>query len=423
MNRRIRQQLIRSALGGTMVALAIVAAFQSPASASNGVELNGVSLQARSRGGADVAVGDSALSQIDNPAALSLAPRRRDFIAFTNQTVFPTVDWRGPLDSSRSDRRIIPLADFGYANSDDDRWSWGVAFHSRCGLATQYNYRPLLMPWREVRAGTDAKNVNFSFNAAYKVTDQFSIGAGIRAEVVTAEFRKPLAIADIKFGRGYAYGIGFDLGAHYRPTDKLSFGIAYRSPTWATDLAGGAATASIMGLPSIRLGDANIDQIRLPQRVSIGAAYDLTSWCKLVAEAPWITYRNSTWRNLVVATDVPLDWRVQMPLGYADQYVFIIGADLKLDENWTLGVGYNHGTNPIRRTHLNPVGSVLNRDDISVGIRYSRENWWVGAGYIIGLPQRMSGSGWSKIPLGIDYAHSEIRQMQQSLIAGFGISW
>lgn len=191
----------------------------------------------------------------------------------------------------------------------------------------------------------------------------------------------------------------------------------------ATDVSGGAAKASILGLPSIRLGDANIDEIRLPQRVCLGAAYDITEWFKLVGEIRWINYNNSVWRNMVVAVDGPIDLRMNMPLGYADQYVFIIGADFKLSSNWTLGVGYNYGTAAIRKTHLNPMGSVLNRHDISIGLRYAREHWWVGAGYILGLPERMYGGGRSKIPLGVDYAVAEIEQTQHSLIAGFGFDW
>src|SRR5687767_8293589 len=42
--------------------------------ATDGVELLGVSTQAQTRGGADVAVGDTALSQVENPATLSLTP-------------------------------------------------------------------------------------------------------------------------------------------------------------------------------------------------------------------------------------------------------------------------------------------------------------------------------------------------------------
>jgi len=72
----------------------------APAFASNGVELTGISFNARARGGADVAVGDSALSQIDNPAALALTPRGRPRFDFAGELVFPEVS--GALRSDRS---------------------------------------------------------------------------------------------------------------------------------------------------------------------------------------------------------------------------------------------------------------------------------------------------------------------------------
>ena len=76
------------------------------ASATNGIEPIGVSMEARMRGGADVAVGDSALSQIDNPATLSLQPRDVMTFDFAGQVIFPNCEWTGPIDKyKRRDNR------------------------------------------------------------------------------------------------------------------------------------------------------------------------------------------------------------------------------------------------------------------------------------------------------------------------------
>jgi len=52
---------------------------------------------------------------------------------------------------------------------------------------------------------------------------------------------------------------------HYRASDDLTFGLAYRSPTWFGDLTGGRARASLFGILPVGLGDANIDELRLEQ--------------------------------------------------------------------------------------------------------------------------------------------------------------
>ncbi|MBU0639982.1 MAG: outer membrane protein transport protein, partial [Planctomycetes bacterium] len=327
--------------------------------ASNGVELTGISFQARARGGADVAVGDSALSQIDNPATLTLTRHGRPRFDFTGQFVFPDVSWSNPLGSYQSEIQVVPIGDAAVAFPVNERFTWGLAVHGKSGLATRYHARHLLIPFQQRRVESDCKNLGFYLSGGYRLTDKLSVGGGIRGELLTAEFSAVLGPADVEFGRGYAYGLGFQLGMHYQATDTLAFGIAYRSPTWANDLRGGQARAALFGVLPIPLGDANIDTVRLPQRVAAGAAWDVTDWCKLVGEVRWLNYSNSIWNNLTVATDGVVDLRVPLPLGYRDQWVFITGAELKLDQHWTLGVGYNYGRTPATGKHLFPVGTVL----------------------------------------------------------------
>jgi hypothetical protein len=55
-----------------------------------------------------------------------------------------------------------------------------------------------------------------------------------------------------------------------------------------------------------------------------------------------------------------------------------------------------------------------------MGLRYAREHWWIGAGYILGFRNSIGGGGISSIPFGIDYGLSDIEQTQHSLLMGFG---
>ena len=93
-------------------ALVLLAATCSPqAFGSNGIELTGVSFKARARGGADVAVGDSALAQIDNPATLTLTPFGKARFDLAGQLVFSDAVWRNSLGSYRSEAWLAPIGD------------------------------------------------------------------------------------------------------------------------------------------------------------------------------------------------------------------------------------------------------------------------------------------------------------------------
>ena len=388
---------------------------------TNGVEPIDTSLHARIRGGVDVAIGDSPLSQIDNPA--SLAGHRAGRFDFSGQFGFPVVRWHGPLGTSESEIGFIPLANCAVAMPVSDRLTLGLALHSKAGLASRYHMRHLLIPLMKRRVGTDAKMVGLHFNLGYRLTDRLHIGVGVRGEVATSKFSLVMGPADTEFERGRAYGGGFQLGMMFRATEELTFGLAYRSPSWFGDLAGGDARASLFGVLPLGLGPAAIDDLRLAQKIKAGAAWDVTDRLKLAGELRWINYRSSSFDSLTVTTDGPVGLRLALPLGYRNQWVCAIGAEFKLDDHWTLGLGYNYGTTPVDRASLLPMGSTISQHHITAGLRYQRDNWWVGAGYILGLQASLSGSGHSRIPLGVDYGISRLEQTQHSLVCGFGFAW
>lgn len=389
--------------------------------ATNGIEPIDTSLQARLRGGADIAVGDSPLSQVHNPATLAL--HHRPAFDFSGQLAFPIVHWETPVDSSNSEVRAVPLANVGLSLPINERTTFGLALHSKAGLASQYHMRHLLIPFMDRLTGADSKCVGLHANIGYKLTDKLSIGAGVRGEVSTAEFSMVLGPADTSFGRGYAFGGGFQLGLHYQARPDLAFALSYRSTSWFGDLGGGRGKASLFGLIPVGLGDIQIENLRLPRRITAGVAWDATDWFKLVGEVRWINYRNSSYHRLDISTGDPFNLRLPLPLGFRDQWVFAVGGEFKLDDHWTLGMGYNFGTDPIDRWSLCPVSSILAQHHITVGLRYERDNWWVGAGYVLALHQRLRGDGFSRIPLGFDYAYSTVDQTQHSLIFGFGFRW
>lgn len=390
---------------------------------TDGLEPIGLSMESRARGGADVAVGDSALSQIDNPATLSLSPRDRFQFDTSGQLALSLATWDGPIDSADSEKKWIALANTGLALPIDDRLTLGLALHSKAGLGSRYNIRHLMIPFMERRVGSDLKCMALHFNLARQVSDRLSVGAGVRAEMASAEFSTVLGPADLEFGRGCAYGGGFQLGMHYQARDDLAFGLAYRSPTWFGDLSGGDGRVSPFGLPSLPLGGIRIDDVELAQKISGGVAWDATDRLKLVGEVRWLNTANSTFGTTAIETDGLIGLRYPFPLGYRDQWVFMGGAEYKLDDHWILGLGYHYGTEVVSPGNLLPMGSTIPQHHATIGLRYEKDNWWVGTGYILAFPETLRGSGKSDILLGVDYGTSKIEQSQHSLVFGFGFGW
>lgn len=388
--------------------------------ATDGLEPIGVSTQANARGGADIAVGDTALSQIENPAALGFLERRVDFTTLLGFSVAP---WQGPLETADSHTQFIPMANFGVAWPGNNNWTAGVAVHSKAGLGTAYEMRHLLIPFVDRDVGGNMKCVDVQFNLARRWGERLSLGGGVRLDVAQTEFSTVLGPADLEFGQGRAVGGGFQLGALYKLRNDLSLGVAYRSPTWASDLHGGQGKATLLGVLPVPLGDIAIADFRLPQRLGAGIAWDATERLKLIGEVRWLNYAHSSLDVVDIETHGWLDLHYPLPLGYRDQWAFIAGAEYRIGDHWVLGGGYHYATAPVDAANLLPMGSTISEHHITTGLRYEQDNWWVGVGYVLALPTTLRGSGHSRIPLGVDYGFSEIEQTQHILGIGFGFSW
>ncbi len=136
-----------------------------------------------------------------------------------------------------------------------------------------------------------------------------------------------------------------------------------------------------------------------------------------------MNYEDSSFSSATIAVDGPIDLRFPLPMKYKDQWVGIIGAEYRIDDHWTIGLGYNYATNVVRRSHLFPIMPATIQHHLTTGLTYRRDNWWVGGGYVLGMRNTMHGSGTSGIPLGIDYGFSEVDHYQHSFFVGFGFTW
>jgi long-subunit fatty acid transport protein len=393
-----------------------------PVFGSNGTELIGVSTQARSRGGADIAVGDSPLSQIDNPASLLLHGRDVDF---AGKLVLPRSRWTNTVDTGNTQIGVIPILNLAGSRPVNERMSWGWALHTKSGLASAYTIEHFATPGLRTTERVDFENADLQLNGAIQLTDRLSLGAGVRGEFVTTKFNITAGPAFASVERGYAVGTGLHVGLLYQLAEDWRLGFAYRSPTWMTDIDGGHLELSFFGDPTttLDLGPASLSG-QLPQKLTLGAAWDATDWLMLTTEVRWINFADSIFNNTSIESNglpglVPTS--VPFPLGYRDQFVLATGADVRLTDRWILGLGYNYGSDLVPATNLLPIGSILSQHHLTTGIRYDCCKWWAGVGYILALTTGLAGDGTSAFPGPNDYSGSYLSQTQHNIFFGFGI--
>lgn len=403
--------------------VALLAVLPRPALPTDGLEPIGISVQSQARGGADVAVGDTALSQIDNPATVALWGMQEFRFDIAEELAIARTRWSNTINSAESERPMGLLSNVAMTTPLNRDWTLGFALHWKDGLASRFHIKPQMMPLLERRIGSEFVVIDPQLNIGYRLTKKLSVGAGVRVEAATVELSTVLGSTDIHLGRGYACGGGLQAGVHYQARPDLAFGAAYRSPTWFGDMPMPHARASVYGQGPVYIKDAEVEDFRLPQKITAGAAWDATDRLKLVGEVRWIDSSDTTLSSTTLTGDGPVRFSIPFGLGYRDQWVFAGGAEFKLDKHWTLGTGYHFATQPLDHDNLMPTGSVIMQHHITMGLRYEAKNWWAGVGWVWALPNTLSNDGRSDIPLGIDFGHSEMQQQQHSILMGFGFKW
>jgi long-chain fatty acid transport protein len=381
----------------------------------------GVGVNAQGRGGTDVAVGDTAYSQIKNPATLGLR-YESEFNGGTH-LFMPDIEWEGPLDSATSQKRHIFSPHVATAMPLNDKFVFGTAFYGAAGSLVDFRFRHLSMPYAHRSVAADLKIGEVQFNLAYRVTDKLSIGGGTRVAMALPKFNQVLSGVDVRIKRGRGLGFGFQLGAHYQVTDDVSIGAAYKSPTWFEDIESDA-DVGLLGM-NPRLGKATLKGFGLPQSVAAGAAWNVTDWFMLTGDVRFVDYRHNSYGEgqFVIDSFLPIDIIYPMDLELKDLWVFSVGAEFKLSDRWTLGVGYNYGRSLISTRRFTPHAPGNVEHHATVGLRYDTGKWFAGLAYVHAFRNVIKSDSWPGLPLAIDPTNAELEHRQNSIIFTFGFRW
>lgn len=387
------------------------APFQTAFAAVNGLEEIGHSWQADMRGGTEVAVGDTALSQVRQPASVVLHSKVRFDSKITN--IFPANKFNSALEGDvyrKPDKPNFAVALVGPIN---EKSGWGVSVFSKTSWDSAFRGRYLLRRNVESARGS-VLNYAAQANVGTRLTEKLFVGAGGRVELMKGSSSSVFGSAKMDLGGQWSCGGGFNLGALYQIRKNAMLGFGYRSPTWF-----GQAGKGIIDLTDGRKFQARIpiSQNVLPQRVMLGASCKPTEKVMLAVEGTWVNYRYSLFGNTRIRSAMPLEFPAQLN----DILIGAVGCDYELTKNWGVSAGYTFNTNPVRRSDLMPNFSSNNMNTLSCGVRYKRDRWWAGVAYDLGLPNATRNNDPRRIPtLGVDYGHATVKNLMQSVTYGVG---
>lgn len=360
-------------------AVAVASAFASEAFAA-GFMLTEQSAGALGRAYAGVGVDGLDISgTYYNPATMVLHSGTKLQAGFVHIGLNAEYESNNQTENGRLKSQTIP---HGYITHqiNDSLWA-GLAMTVPWGMGTQYDNN-----WEGADRGTETKMRSFDFNPnlAWKITDKFSIGAGVSIQYVAATLKMsktlllsqlplPYNLPDTKVDGEYkadSIDYGWNLGAMWCPAESLRLGVSFRSEV----------KHHTEGHYTIRTAETNPYVLQMVKPGKYDAYLDVSGPAWAMATAAWDvndrlslygTFRWTDWSSFTrldieygsATSSVKNDWK--------DAYLGSIGADYRISEQWTIrgGVGYESSpiSNPRYRTSVIP----------------DADRWWfaVGAGW------------------------------------------
>ena len=370
------------------LAAAIAAALSAVAGTAHaaGFQLTEQSALALGRAYAGVGVDGTDISGVYyNPATMTLHKGTKvqaGGVGVGLNLEFAGADERGVEDQNgRGSEQFVP---HGFMTHQINDTTWvGLGITVPFGMATEYS-----KDWKHKDHGTDAEImvIDFNPNVAWKLTDRFSIGAGVSLQYADATLGIGADVPTLGDSiRGElevdTWAWGWNIGAMWMPLDNLRFGVSYRSEVRHTaegdlKVSGAGVKSQTAALQAMNGKYDGSVEMSAPAWAMATAAWDVNDMLSLYATFRWTDW--SSFKTLdiesagLAATTAGIidqieasggankDQMIQMIKSvsqgmshitndWRDTYMGSLGADLRVNDFWTLRGGVAYETSPIAR--------------------------------------------------------------------------
>jgi len=340
-------------------------------------------------GGALIARADDPSAIFYNPAGITQLPGTQMMTGCTLITPMNKVTTHSFFGSGTEEtdlRRNWFYPPYGYLTRQVSEKLWvGVGMFARFGLGTEY---PENWPGRYNSFNAVVKGVEINPNVAWKFNDCFSLAAGASVMRLDVKLEQMVPIFNVTSSlKGHSYGFGFNLAAHYKPREWVSFGLLYRSKV-KHNLSGRADfIKSNLLRGAFRNGRISAD-VLLPDEYFLGVAFKPID--KLSIEFDAILTRWNTFNHMTINFDKGIAGMngVTKQKDWHDVWRYQIGVEYALTHMIDLRLGYTYDNEPIPARGVDFLVSSYDRQLFSCGFGlHLGEHWTADFSYSYLLPK------------------------------------
>jgi long-chain fatty acid transport protein len=318
-------------------------------------------------------------SQFFNPGAFAFAPTG---FQVGGNIAIPRIAFR-PGDADQGQRtlqntNVFPFSGFVGFGPKEGKWRLGLGVYTPFGSELHY-----AQGWEGRYSLTDInlRSVTAQATVAYAITPQVSIGAGVTSLVygdVDLQRDIPLQAqgstqpAHATLTGKADHKVGYNIGVMFKPSEKLSVGLSYRS---AVDAHVSDGDIKITGLPASAGGSFTATKfdvtLPLPDVYSFGIGVRPSEKLLLAFDANlvgWSRYQSLDFRytNGVIGGNTTSSSKRQ----YQDALAFRVGGQYKITDGFSVRAGTFYDFSAVRDGFVTPETPDADRIGFTAGIGY-----------------------------------------------------
>lgn len=289
-----------------------------------------------------------------------------------------------------------------------------------------------------------------ALGASWQILESLSVGAGVGLVYNQNRLHAPYTFQSypslVGSGQGFktlldlktaGFGVNGTFGLMYRPSDKISLGLSYQTPTKIRSKGDANGNAGVQldnlfgpGVPPDFHYDAEVQNV-FPQMISAGLSWQISARLRTVFQVDWINWAeafdelevylnngDNASINGVLGTANIYDI---IPLRWEDQFAYRLGVEFQATESIALRAGYCYGSSVVPDSTLLPLTAAIMEHKLSAGAGWKNERCSIDVGYQYSLPasQRV---GTSALNSG-EYSNSRTAVAVHMAAVTFGVNF
>ena len=315
-----------------------------------------------------------------NPAGLAFVDAKLS-IAAGVFGVKSEANWQDPLTlhKATTDNKLSTPLYFAVSYKPTDDLAIGVSVATPFGSSLTW---PENWENRANITEIELMAINIQPTISYKFADWFSLGAGFIYTHGAATLNKVQTVAGndikLKLEDKDAHGLGFNVGAMFKPGDKFSLGLAYRSNVDAKANYGTVTWQQVPGGLSTNPTFQTTQWktvLPLPSEFTVGAAYKFTPKFQMFADIAWQNW--TRYDNLTIELQNPTTGYSQISnsvKNWKDNTVYRVGAEYSFTDMVQGRLGYYYDRSPVPGEYWSSETPSTNLHGMTAGLGFQFRN-------------------------------------------------